>query len=111
MERRALSLAQGQPTIVRLGLLAAADSPAGRGAQLAIAEINGSGGITGMDGSLYVFELLSVPVRTVEEVRAGVAALNERGVLALLGPDDDAVLFAPPNRLMLAPQRRTLLTR
>ncbi len=92
------TLAQ-QPVIVRLGLLAAADSPAGRGAQLAIAEINGSGGITGPDGTLYAFELLSVPVSTADEVRAALDALIEREVLAFLGPDRDAVVLATFNDL------------
>jgi len=88
-----------QPVVVRLGLLTAADSPAGRGAQLAIAEINGSGGIVGPDGMIYAFELLSVPVETTEEVRAGLAALSERDVLAILGPDDSAVVLATFNDL------------
>jgi branched-chain amino acid transport system substrate-binding protein len=83
-----------QPVFVRLGLLAAAESPAGRGAQLAIAEINGAGGITGLDGRVYAFELLSVPVVTADEVRAGLDALEGRDVLALLGPDDTAVALA-----------------
>ncbi|MBN1963554.1 MAG: ABC transporter substrate-binding protein [Anaerolineae bacterium] len=87
-----LALAQ-QPAVLRLGLLAAADSPAGRGAQLAIAEINGAGGITGPDGSVYVLELLSVPVQTAEEVRAGLQALADRELTAILGPDDTAALL------------------
>ncbi|MBN2470759.1 MAG: ABC transporter substrate-binding protein [Anaerolineae bacterium] len=88
-----------QPEFVRLGLLAAADSPAGRGVQLAIAEINGSGGITGPGGTLYAFELLSVPVATADEVRAGLEALADRDLDALLGPDDTAVALATFNDL------------
>ncbi len=80
-----------QPEYVRLGLLTGAESPAGRGAQLAIAEINGAGGITGPDRRVYAFELLSVPVTTADEVRAGLEALADRDVAVLLGPDDTAV--------------------
>lgn len=93
---------QMQPAVVRLGLLGSADSPAGRGAQLAIAEINGAGGITGPDGTVYAIELLSTPVRTADEVRAGLDALNQRGVLAILGPDDDSVVLATFNALRSA---------
>lgn len=88
-----------QPAYVRLGLLSAADSAAGRGAQLAIAEINGSGGITAPDGTLYAFELLSVPVSTADEVRAGLDALQERDVAVLLGLDDTAVALEAFNDL------------
>lgn len=88
-----------QPSFVRLGLLAAADSPAGRGAQLAIAEINGAGGVIGPDGERFAFELLSVPVTTADEVRAGLSALVERDVAALLGPDDTAVALQTFNNL------------
>ncbi len=88
-----------QPAYVRLGLLTTADSPAGRGAQLAISEINGSGGITGPDGTLYAFELLSVPVTTVEEVRAGLEALAAREMHVLLGPDDTSIALATFNDL------------
>ncbi|GAB4569389.1 MAG: hypothetical protein Kow0077_01830 [Anaerolineae bacterium] len=82
------AVAAQQPVFVRLGLLVAADSPAGRGAQLAIAEINGAGGISGPDGTLYAFELLSVPVSTTDEIRAAIDALVERDVDVLFGPDD-----------------------
>ncbi len=93
-----LAAAQG-PTILRLGLLGSADSPAGRGAQMAIAEINGAGGLLGPDGRVYAFELLSVPVTTADEVRSGLQALAERDVLAILGPDDTAVTLAVFNDL------------
>ncbi len=94
-----LALAQGAPVIVRLGLLAAADSPAGRGTQLAIAEINGSGGMFGPDGAIYAFELLSVPVFTADEVRAGLAALQARDVTAILGPDGSQLVLGTFNDL------------
>ncbi len=93
-----LALAQ-EPTILRLGLLESADSPAGRGVQLAIAEINGAGGLLGPDGRGYAFELLSVPVTTADEVRSGLQALAERGVLAILALVDTAVTLAVFNDL------------
>jgi len=88
-----------EPAILRVGLLDSADSPAGRGAQMAIAEINGAGGLLGPDGRVYAFELLSVPVTTADEVRSGLQALAERDVLAILGPDDTAVTLAVFNEL------------
>jgi ABC-type branched-subunit amino acid transport system substrate-binding protein len=88
-----------QPEVLRLGMLTAADSPAGRGAQLAIAEINSQGGITAADGTLYAFELLSVPVTTADEVRAGLNALSERNVTAIIGPNDTSVTLATFNNL------------
>lgn len=94
-----LAIAQGGPVIVRLGLLAPADGPAGRGAQLAIAEINGSGGMFGPDGTVYAFELLSVPVYTADEVRAGLAALQGRDVSAILGPAGSQLVLSTFNDL------------
>ncbi len=92
------ALAQ-QPVVLGLGLLAPADSPAGRGAQLALAQINSAGGVIGPDGATYAFELLSVPVTSADEVRAALQALRERGIVALLGPDQDALVLSAFNDL------------
>ncbi len=92
------ALAQ-EPVILGLGLLVPADSPAGRGAQLALAQINSAGGVTGPDGVTYAFELLSVPVTSADEVRAALQALRERQIVALLGPDQDALVLSTFNDL------------
>ncbi len=96
------ALAQGGPEVLRLGLLTAADSQAGRGTQLAMAEINSLGGVTGPDGTVYSLELLSVPAESAEQVRAGLEALQEREVLVVLGPDDTSLALASFNVLRSA---------
>ena len=90
--------AQAQGTsVLYVGYLGPADSPAANGAQLAIDQINNSGGFTGADGVTYRFELLMLTgTPTAGNLAATVSAFAAQDVVALLGPDNNA-LFTEEN--------------
>ena len=90
--------AQGGPTILRIGYLGDPTGEAGNGARLAIDQINGAGGFAGQDGTTYLFELITLPDAATEgSLGSDLGKLTEReGLVALLGPDDEAIL-SPDN--------------
>lgn len=90
--------AQGSPTTLRIGYLGDPAGDVGNGARLAIDQINGAGGFVGQDGVTYLFELITLPDAATEgSLGSDLGKLIEReGLVALLGPDDEAVL-SPDN--------------
>ena len=85
-----------QAGVLRLGYLGAAGSDAANGAQLAIDQINASGGFTA-GGQSYQLDLLALAAApTVESLVSDAQTLAALGIVAYLGPDDSSAL-SPEN--------------
>ncbi len=79
--------------VLRIGYLGVMETDTANGAQLAIDQINSAGGFTAADGNQYQLELVMLAAPpTVDSLTANVTALTAQSVVALLGPDSDAVL-------------------
>lgn len=86
--------AQLDSTLI-IGYLGPADSATASGAQLAIDQINGAGGLTGPDGTVYSLELATLGMDPTRETLASdLELLLEQDVVAVLGPDESDVLTA-----------------
>jgi ABC-type branched-subunit amino acid transport system substrate-binding protein/uncharacterized protein YraI len=77
--------AQDQP-IIRIGVLDGERGPISNGARLAVREINDAGGIRGTDGTTSQLELVIEATGEGLALEDAVQALNEMGVVAVLGP-------------------------
>ena len=97
--------------IVRIGYLGDPESDMVNGAQMAIDEINASGGIEAPDGTVYTFELvrLTGAPPTAETLADNIADLAGRDVAAILGPADNDLL-TPENIQALVDTRLPVLT-
>ncbi len=81
-----------QTSVLRVGYLGVASSDLAKGAQLAMDQINGAGGLRA-GGGTYQLELVTLAEPpTAESLSRDIAALVAQGVVALLGPEDNAVL-------------------
>ncbi len=88
----ALASPSAQASVLRVGYLGVADSDLAKGAQLAMDQINGAGGLRA-GGATYQIELVTLAQPpTAESLSRDVAALVSQGVVALLGPEDNTVL-------------------
>ncbi|GAB4415629.1 MAG: hypothetical protein Kow00106_11080 [Anaerolineae bacterium] len=88
----ALASPPAQASVLRIGYLGVASSDLAKGAQLAMDQINGAGGLRA-GGGTYQLELVTLAQPpTAESLSRDVAALVAQGVIALLGPEDNAVL-------------------
>ncbi|MEP7291527.1 MAG: ABC transporter substrate-binding protein [Chloroflexota bacterium] len=84
--------AQDQP-ILRIGVLDNERGAVSNGARLAVREINGAGGIRLPDGNIALLDLVIEPSGSGLSLEDAVQALNEAGVIAVLGPQtSDEVL-------------------
>jgi len=100
----AVPLAQTSP-VFRIGLLANSGSPLAQGAQLAVQEINASGGVRGADGTLFQLQLVQ---QSPDDLEFAVANINQASVIAVIGPaGSDTVL---ENRDLLAQLDVPILT-
>jgi len=95
--------------VLRIGYLGMAGTDTANGAQLAISQINSIGGINAAGGP-YQVELvtLSVPP-TIDTLPGALAELIAQDVIAILGPDTNA-LITPDTIQALASARRPVLT-
>lgn len=85
-----------QGTLLRVGYLGLPETDAAMGAQLAIDEINSLGGIAAPDGTTYTLELATLATAPTEATLPdAVTAFASQGVVAILGPDDNALLSEP----------------
>lgn len=93
-------LAQAAPPpqaagVVRIGYLAETETDGANGAQLAVDQINGSGGFTAADGGVYSIELITLAAPPTAEMFANsITAMMAQNVVAMIGPDTDAPLTA-----------------
>ena len=80
-------------SVLRIGYLGMRGSETANGAQLAIDEINAIGGVTAVDGAVYRLELVPLdgPV-TLDTLPAALNTLTEQSVVAILGPDTNALI-------------------
>lgn len=84
-----------QASIFKLGCLCTPGSDLANGAQLAITQINTSGGFQAADGTVYEMGLLALAADpTADTLVEDVAFLIELGAAALLGPETGAPLTA-----------------
>lgn len=88
----ALASPPTQTSVLRIGYLGVTDSDLAKGAQLAMDQINGAGGLRA-GGGTYQLELVTLAQPpTADSLSRDIAALVAQGVVALLGPEDNAVL-------------------
>lgn len=89
----AVGTVRGQGGMLQILYLGTPGSDAANGALLAIEQINSVGGFRGADGNLYTLELLTLPeAPTAETLPAAIASYSAQNIVALLGPDSDALL-------------------
>lgn len=101
-------MARQTGTTARLGYIGQSDSDMARGIQLAIDEINAAGGITGPGNSVYFLELVTAEADTAEAVPTAIESLTSQGVVAIFGPDSNAL--ALPNAATLSSASVPILT-
>lgn len=90
-----------QTNVLRIGCLDTADSDLANGAQLAIDQINSSGGVKASDGTTYQLQLLTLAAPpTADSLPNDVSALKAQNVVTLLGPVSNVVL-TPDNIQLL----------
>ncbi len=78
---------------LRIAYLGTADSPTARGAQLAIRQINEIGGFRAADGNTYRLKLLTLErAPTAQTLPAQLQDMLEKGIVAFLGPDENALV-------------------
>lgn len=82
---------QNTITTVKIGYIGQPDSDLVKGLQLAISQINNTGGIEGPNGAIYTFELVQALIASdnVDGVSAAVQSLVDQDVIAIFGPDTD----------------------
>jgi ABC-type branched-subunit amino acid transport system substrate-binding protein len=86
-----------QTGTLRIGYLGIDGTDAANGAHLAIDQINSTGGVAAPDGNSYQFELVTLAATpSVESLPGDVTGLTAQSPVALLGPDEAAVL-SPEN--------------
>jgi ABC-type branched-subunit amino acid transport system substrate-binding protein len=97
-----LLLAVGMPQaqvlpIFRIGVLDEPDGPLARGAQLAVQEINSSGGVIGADGTAFELQLV---VQSSEDLDFALANITQASVIALIGPADSTTALGNRDALV-----------
>lgn len=84
-----------QAGVLRIGYLGVAGSDLAKGAQLAIDQINGAGGLQVAERGTVQLELIALAsLPTADSLAADASGLAGQGVVALLGPDDNGALTA-----------------
>ncbi|HVO69226.1 MAG TPA: CARDB domain-containing protein [Aggregatilineaceae bacterium] len=100
--------AQGA-NILRIGYLGMPGSQTANGAQLAIDQINSSGGVAAPDGTGYQLELLTLDaVPTVDTMPNSISQLVTQDVSVLLGPDTNAQITPDTIQELVAAGRPVL---
>jgi ABC-type branched-subunit amino acid transport system substrate-binding protein len=101
---------QAGPAVLKIGYIGQPGSDMARGVSLAIRQINESGGASGPDNTLYTFELVVAGVLPGDaaSVPGALQMLSNQGVVAIFGPDDDAL--ALPNLAGLSAASAPILT-
>ncbi len=84
--------AQDQSTF-RLGVLDDERGAISNGARLAVRTINDSGGVVGADGTNFQLDLMIEPVTAGADLQAMLDDFRAAGVVAVLGPQDNADLL------------------
>lgn len=91
--------------VFRIGVLDETDGNLTRGAQLAVQEINNSGGVVGADGTLFQLQLV---VQSPEDLEFAISNLEQASVIAIIGPADSEIVLG--NRALLARPGVPILT-
>ncbi|GAB4547908.1 MAG: hypothetical protein OHK0023_09970 [Anaerolineae bacterium] len=81
--------AQNQP--LTIGVVGSPSGGTLRGVRLALEQANAAGGIALPDGRRLGVSVVVAEARTEDEARAAIDSLRNFGVLAIFGPDDDAI--------------------
>lgn len=100
---------QQAANVLSIGYLGVRGSQTANGAELAIEQINLSGGVT-VSGTAYQLKLVTLDSEpTVDTLGDAIGKLVAQNAIALLGPDTNA-LITPDNIQALANSRRPVLT-
>ncbi|MEL6309855.1 MAG: ABC transporter substrate-binding protein, partial [Chloroflexota bacterium] len=76
--------------VFRIGVLDEVDGALTRGAQLAVQEINDSGGVVGADGTTFQLQLV---VQSPEDMDFALANIEAASVIAVIGPADSETVL------------------
>src|SRR5260221_2312163 len=89
------SLAKSQtPQVLNIGVIGAFDSPTAEGVALAVQRISRLGPLTTPDGKAYTLAVVTADATTPQEVFDALTKLKQSNVVAIFGPDDDALAQA-----------------
>src|SRR5690606_2243635 len=89
------SQAQALP-VFTIGVLDEEDGPLTRGVQLAVKEINDSGGVVGADGTAFQLQLV---IQSPETMDFAIANLEQASVIAVIGPIESETILGNINAL------------
>jgi ABC-type branched-subunit amino acid transport system substrate-binding protein len=85
------SLPMQTPQTLNIGVIGPFDGPAAQGVSLAVERISASGPITGPDSATYALTVVPADAKTPDDVASAVTRLKGNNVVAIFGPDDDAL--------------------
>lgn len=94
--------AQSQ-AIFRIGYLGSPTDDFAQGVELAISQINTSGGTIAFDNREYTYELVYAEVNSAEDVSGAINDLVLQQVVAIFGPTDDTITITSAAELSSAP--------
>lgn len=83
--------------VFRIGVLDNEDGALTRGAQLAVQEINSSGGVRGADGTAFQLQLV---VQSPDDMPFALANIEQASVIAVLGPVDSLTALGNRDALL-----------
>ena len=108
-----LSISIGAPTsvnaqaqsqaIFRIGYLGSPTDDFARGVELAISQINDSGGTIAFDNREYTYELVYTDIASAADVSGAINDLVLQQVVAIFGPTDDTIALNSAAELSSAP--------
>jgi branched-chain amino acid transport system substrate-binding protein len=91
--------------VFRIGVLDEENGALAHGAQLAVQEINASGGVVGADGTVFQLQLV---IQSPQDMEFAVTNLNQASVIAVIGPPTSEDVLG--NRDLLATLNVPILT-
>ncbi len=94
--------AQSQ-AIFRIGYLGSPAEEFAQGIELAIQQINDSGGTIAFDNREYTYQVVYAEVASAEDVRGAINDLTLQQVVAIFGPTDETITLASAAELSAAP--------
>src|SRR5258706_667078 len=84
--------AAGQaPQILNIAVIGAADGPTALGVTLAVQRINAAGAVAAPDGTAYTLTVVTAGASNAADVGNAITTLKKSNVVAIFGPDDDAL--------------------
>src|SRR5579859_5151277 len=90
------SAAQSAKTL-SIGVIGPNDGATMRGVELAINRLGAQGNLIAPDGTTYKLDAIAQDASTADDVAKAIATFKQDNVVAIFGPDDDALTLASAN--------------